>query len=169
MRVFVPIAEYFHIQAFLPHNRILANTSIFTISQNTCIYEYSQPCSRIIAYASILRHQTASTGKYSPAFRRSLQNLKTMYRQKQCFRFECLNVHSFWISSTPKLGTRSSGMLVSVYLLSRRHFPEDLNLHNIMLEFFGGSQLIFRSQIVSLYSASYKINICRVFGKCAKM
>jgi hypothetical protein len=79
------IAEYLHIQAFLPRSRILANTSIFAISQNTCILEYSYsmaeylhirillPCSRPILYASILRNHTASTGKYSPAFRRSLQ------------------------------------------------------------------------------------------------
>lgn len=79
------IAEYLHIQAFLPHSRILANTGIFTISQNTCIHEYFYRmaeylhirillgCSRIIVYASILRSHTASTGTYSPAFRRSLQ------------------------------------------------------------------------------------------------
>jgi len=58
---------------------------------------------------------------------------------------------------------------VGVYLLIWRHFPEELNLQNIMLDFFGGSQLIFRSQLISLYSASYKINLCRVFVKYAKL
>jgi len=79
------IAEYLHIQAFLPRSRILTNMSIFTILQNTCILEYSYSmaeylhirilllCSRIIVYVSIMRNHTASTAKYSPAFRRGVQ------------------------------------------------------------------------------------------------
>jgi len=95
-------------------------------------------------------------------FAEACRHLKTIYRSRQFFHFHFLIVHSFWTSSTPNLGTRSSGMSLFIYLLIRRHFPEELNLQNIMLGFFGGSQLIFRSQLVSLYSASYKINICHV-------
>ena len=90
-KCYYSIAEYFHIRVFLPHSRILANMSIFTISQNACIHKYSYrmteylhirillPYSRIIVYASILRHHTASTGKYSSGFSEKHADILRLY------------------------------------------------------------------------------------------